>query len=287
MKIDIYQEVTEKIMSEPEKGRIPWRCPWAKGGVGLPTNLDSGKQYRGLNSALLSIPDYSSNYWLTYKQACAKGGQVRKGEKGTRIIFWKMLEKENQEAKGGKESIPLLKTYCVFNLDQIEGIEKPSIEPDKTVFSPIEACEKMVAEFALGFAPIRHCGTRAFYLPSDDSITLPDREVFFGSEGYYATLFHEAVHAPGHKSRLNREGVQGSSFFGDEVYSQEELIAEMGSAYICAMAGITNDNLIQNSGAYISSWMAALRQDKKLFFKACVAGQKACDYITNKQNNEK
>jgi antirestriction protein ArdC len=275
MSTDLYAEVTDRIIAELERGVVPWRKPWAATDGSLHRNLVSGKPYRGVNQLLLSLSSYSSPYWVTFKQAKAKGGAVRKGEKSTLIVFWKFLRREDK-ATGKLTSIPMLRHYRVFNVEQCDGLTVP--EPvEREDFDPIAAAETIFADMPnrpmVGFG-----GDRAFYAPAFDTVQLPEREAFDSAAGFYSTAFHELVHATGHQSRLNRPEVQGGASFGSEVYSREELTAEMGAAMLCAQAGILDDT-VKPSAAYIGSWLKVLRADRKMVLGAAGKAQRAADYI--------
>ena len=279
MSSQIYQMITDRILELLENGVIPWRKPW-KGGASeeLPANLVSKKTYRGINIFLLSAMGFSSRYWLSYKQAQEKGGQVRKGEKGTPVIFWKTSEVDDKET-GKKKQIPVLRYYTVFNLDQVDGIERPSGDeiPETFDFNPIEEAEKIIG--AMPKRPeIQHGQPRACYRPSTDTVNMPRQETFEQPEEYYSTLFHELTHATGHESRLGRRNSGEIRTFGDVEYSKEELIAEMGAAYLCGFAGIERAT-IENSAAYLAGWIKTLKGDSKLAVCAAANAQKAADFI--------
>jgi antirestriction protein ArdC len=282
---DVYQIVTDRLLTILETGTVPWRKPWNYGREGGPLNLVSRRHYQGINCFLLACTPYGSPYWLTYKQAQDLGGNVRRGEKGTLVIFWKIYEKADPQAEDGKKRLPLLRYYTVFNADQCEGITTPTPE-DSTwaVHDPIIAAETVI--LAMPNKPnVEIGGARACYSPSLDLVRVPDLFRFDYPEDYYGTYFHELAHSTGHKSRLNREGIVDQHFFGDAVYSREELVAEMASAFLCGHTGIVNAT-IQNSGAYIQSWIRTLRGDKKLAIIAAAQAQKAADYILNSKANQ-
>jgi antirestriction protein ArdC len=272
MKTDIYQIITEKLISSLEKGVNPWRKPW-KGG-GIPRNAITGRGYSGINYFLLSA--HGGGKFLTYKQAQGLGGSVRKGEKGCPVVFWNWIEKE----KNGKtDKIPFLKYFTVFSVEQCEGLEFPSEEgEEKLDFIPIESAEETIAKTG---ADIRHGGNQAFYVPLFDHIALPKRESFNDIASYYGTAFHELIHWTGHTSRLARKGIETVAPFGSAIYSKEELIAEMGAAFLCGQHGI--DSTIENSAAYLQGWIKALKGDSKLALQAASAASKAADFILGKK----
>ncbi|MGF1871982.1 ArdC family protein [Photobacterium indicum] len=276
---DMYQVVTDRIIQSLENGVKPWVCPWDRTQecTMLPMNFKTKNQYSGVNILLLwsEIVEkgYSSPYWLTYKQAAELGGNVSKGQKGTAIIFYKMLEKEDD--KGKKETIPMLKSFTVFNLDQIENIEKPpvTVREDRTVQGEFVTLDYVEAAITKTGATINHVGVKAFYSPSFDTITLPTRDRFASSNDYYATAWHELVHLTGHSSRLNRD-LKNS--FGSKDYAFEELVAELGSAFCCADLGIFGN--VQHED-YIAGWLKKLNDDKRFIFKAASLASKAHAFL--------
>jgi antirestriction protein ArdC len=276
-KTDINQTVTDSIIAALETGK-PWACPWQRtpGMSGLPSNYATGMGYSGMNIMLLwcsaSEQGFNDSRWMTYKQAKAEGGQVRKGEHGTTAIFYTMLERENNE--GETDYIPMLKTFTVFNVEQIDGLPLS----DEAVFPPetFEPLPQVEALFRNCGATIIEKGQNAFFAPSTDEIHLPERRLFSGAVNFYATGLHELVHWSGAKSRLNRE-MKGK--FGSEGYAFEELIAELGSAFLVADLGIAGE--VQHE-SYIASWLKALKNDKRYIFKAASAAPKAHRYLMDK-----
>ena len=283
--MDVYEIITDRIVAILEAGTVPWRKPWNYGSEKDPLNLVSKKHYQGINCFLLACTPYGSPYWLTYRQAQALGGSVHKGQKGSMVIFWKMLVKDDPKAKDGKRNIPVLRYYTVFNSEQCDGIIVPA--PDVTTWhehDPIEAAEAV--QLAMPNRPtVEIGGTRACYSPSRDRIQVPELFRYEKPEEYYCTLFHELAHATGHESRLNREGITESHYFGSPDYSREELVAEMAAAFLCGHVGIENAT-IQNSAAYLQSWIKTLRGDKRLAVTAAAQAQKAADYILNRKAHE-
>lgn len=275
---DIYQTVTDSIIAALETGVKPWVCPWRRnpGMSGLPSNYATGTAYSGMNIMLLwcsaSKQGFCDPRWMTYKQAKAVGGQVRKGEHGTTAIFYTTLEKENDN--GETDYIPMLKTFTVFNVEQIDGLPLSdyAIFPAET-FEPLPRAEAL---FHSSGATIIEKGQNAFFTPSTDEIRLPERYLFADASNFYATGLHELVHWSGAKSRLNRE-IKGK--FGSEGYAFEELVAELGSAFLMADLGIVGE--VQHE-SYIASWLKALRNDKRYIFKAASAASKAHRYLIDK-----
>lgn len=289
----VYSVITERIVALLEKGTIPWQKPWAAsagGGDSLPRNLVSRKPYRGVNVFLLHAMSYGCPFWLTFGQAQALGGNVRKGEKATPVVFWKWLDVESTErdenGQRRNERVPMLRYYSVFNVAQCDGIEAPApqgSDTTKRTHTPIEAAEQIVANMPKR-PVIAHGGDRACYWPGADRVDMPQAAAFQSGESYYDVLFHELTHATGHASRLGRKGVAGSdgewSAFGSTPYAREELVAEMGAAFLCGQAGIV-ERTLQNSAAYIAGWLERLRNDPKLVVIAAAQAQKAADFILN------
>ena len=289
---NVYQIVTDRIIASLKDGIIPWEKPWKAptfAGGNFPRNFVTGKPYRGVNVFLLWGTHFSSPLWLTFKQALELGGNVRKGEKGSQIVFYKQLRSRKamaEEAPTPKDSSKedrasfILTYYTVFNVEQCEGLTIPTVEPAPAL--PVdtdETCEAIVSGWA-GRPTIRTEEVnegRAYYRPATDSVHLPARFRFIDTAHYYATLFHELVHSTGHESRLAR--TFGSSF-GDEMYSKEELVAETGAAFLCAIAGIATRHTEQNTAAYIQNWISKLEQDNRLIVQAAASAQRAVDLIT-------
>jgi antirestriction protein ArdC len=272
--MNVYEIVTEQVIKSLESGVAPWRKPWTSE---MPTNLISGKEYRGLNPLLLAGLGFSSRYWLTYNQAVTLGGNIKLGETSSVVTFWNVGE-EKLNPKTGKLSKPfMLRYYRVFNIQQTEGIaEKLGLDKPAKVIPSIEACEQIVSKMPK--APRRELSDRAWYRPSTDTVGMPDRNSFLGPEEYYSTLFHELTHSTGHTSRVGRDGIENLNAFGSESYSKEELIAEMGAAMLCGVTGIS-PAVLDNSAAYLRSWIGALKGDSKLLVSAASAAQKAADFI--------
>ena len=274
-KLDVNEIVTNRILEQLKAGTVPWHKPWA-GGFQMPRNLVSGKEYRGINVWLLTSAGFASPYWLTYKQAEAKGGNVKKGEKGSLVVLWTTF-KTNDKATGEEKTIPVMRYYTVFNATQCENIEVPVIET-RNSGDAIEACEEVVHGYK-NAPKVNHGATSAYYSPKDDAVTLPDPKSFDTMEHYYSTKFHELVHSTGHETRLKRPGIVDFDAFGSHQYSQEELIAEMGAAFLAAHVGMTSQAVSDNSAAYIGNWINKLQNDHKFIVKAASAAQKALDLI--------
>lgn len=284
---EIYQTVTDKIVAMIEaKQVLPWQKGWNETALGsLQKNYISGRAYRGINQFILLGAGYASPFWMTFKQAKAKGGCVRKGEKAQTVYFWKVYRKDTGEknAKGEKVMQPIfvLKQYCVFNAEQIDGIEFPAAAP-QTEAQEIEACDELELALANMPTPIKGLnfgGDRAFYRPLTDTIQLPRPEQFASRAHYYGTKAHEFIHATGHASRLNREGITEYNGFGSETYSKEELVAELGASFMLSIFGLQTPENEANNAAYIKGWLRELKNDPAMIFKASSHAQKAVDYI--------
>jgi antirestriction protein ArdC len=273
----VYEIITDKIIEQLESGVAPWRKPWQ---TPMPCNLISGKEYRGVNPFLLAPQGYASKYWLTFNQANKLGGNVKRGAKSSIVTFWNIGEEKTYTNRHGEEKTGksiLLRYYNVFNLEQTEGIaEKLGLDKLPARVPDIERCASIVR--AMPNAPKLEQSNAAWYRPSTDSVGMPSINSFHSSEGYYSTLFHELTHSTGHASRVGRDGIEQLNTFGSESYSKEELIAELGAAMLCGVTGIAPATL-DNSAAYLKSWINVLHGDSKLLVSAASAAQKASDYI--------
>jgi len=287
-KKDVYQDVTNRIIAELEKGKIPWLKPWSVTG-GLAKSYSTGKAYSLVNQCLLG---WHGEY-VTYPEAAKMGGHVKKGEKGTQIISWAKIEKTidietedddgNTVTKTVKKMILMPKYYTVFEIDQCEGLErKVTEEPKKYGNTPIEAAENIITDYVTrsGIKFTQSGGNNAFYSPLWDSVTVPEISRFEKVEEYYSTSFHELTHSTGHKSRLNRfSGEDENAAFGSESYSKEELVAEIGAATLCNISGIETESSFRNSAAYVQGWLKALKDDKKFIISASAKADKAVNLI--------
>lgn len=284
MNHDLYQAVTDRIVSALEAGTAPWIKPWSTQFDGVPINVASNRPYRGVNRLLLTMEafarGYGRNAWLTYRQARELGGQVRGGQRGAQVVFYRLrevpqpeIERSEDEAK--PKVIPLLRAYTVFNVAQVDGLPERlnPPEPSRPAWEPQETAERLLKGSG---AQIEHGGSMAFYSPLDDRIVIPAREAFKDAGSYYATALHELVHWTGHPQRLDR---QLGRRFGEAAYACEELVAEMGGAFLCASCRI--DGHLQHA-EYIGEWLKVLKQDKRAIFTASTKAQQAADYIEAK-----
>ena len=266
---DVYSIVTDRILSQLEEGTVPWHKPWS---TGTPSKAVSKRPYSGVN--LFLLPNAADHRWVSFKQARDLGGNVRKGEKSSMVVFWKMQETEDDDGK--KKVIPILRYYNVFNVAQCEGLKLPALATTDNAL--IIDAESIVA--SMPNRPELLDGYAAFYTPSRDTVTIPALEAFVSSERYYSTLFHELTHSTGHASRLDRHAKDGLSFNRlSHAYSKEELVAEFGAAFLCATTGIDVDATERQSAAYIASWAKVLQSDKRLIVAASSRAQKAVKYI--------
>ena len=269
----IYTEITQSIIEQLEQGAAPWIKPW-KADSSADKNLVSQKPYQGINRLLLGmssmVKGYSVPVWASYKQWESIGANVKKGEKGTKIVFYSPVTKQDKQT-GDVEKYAVLKTYFVFNAAQVEGIDIVPAETVTAEFTAVELAEQRIIKTG---AAISHGGDAAFYMPSADRIQLPNKSAFDSEANYYATAFHELAHWTGAKNRLDRDLDKGR--FGNPAYAFEELVAEMSAAFLCSDYGIQGE--LRHAG-YIGHWLKALREDSKAVFKAAALAQKAADYI--------
>ncbi len=284
-KIDVYGLVTNQIIVLMEKGVIPWQKPWNDSGI--PMNLLSKRQYRGINLWLLLSLDYQHNLFLTWDQIKSIGGSVNHGEHGHIIVYWKPVQKKAEEQKDEKQkNVPVLRYYKVFNIAQcrdIPGHLVPKIDPTVDI-DPIMECEAILNSIA-DIPAISFIGKHAYYDIKRDEIVLPKMKSFRTSPAYYSTVFHELVHATGAEKRLNRKTLTDMVPFGSESYAMEELIAEMGAAFLSRFSGIL-PNEIKNTVAYLDGWLEVFKKDKRFLITASGQAQKAVDFILGRKDNE-
>jgi antirestriction protein ArdC len=272
---DVYQIVTDRIMAALEGGVIPWRKPW-NAVYGLPRNYATGAAYTGINAFLLHFSG-ALPFFLTFKQALALGGNVRKGAKGHPVVYYNVSVRENEQT-GKEEKTPFLKYYTVFSVEDIENIDFVLPAVERHAHTPIEAAEDIVRDWD-GRPAIEHLHQRAYYSPALDMVNMPERDTFTTAEGYYATLFHELTHSTGHVSRLDRPDLTAGEGKRSASYAREELTAEMGASFLCAAAGLDTAQTGENAVAYIQSWLERLKNDKKLVLQAASKAQRAAKLI--------
>lgn len=286
MSRDIYQSITDRFIEQLKKGTVPWQQPWTS----CVQNIISRKPYRGINAFMLGMTDRTSPFWLTFKQALDLGGHVKKGEKSLPVIYYKILERRDGSGNlkiredGRPDRVPFVRWANVFNLDQTEGIEAPVISTTQSAGEPLEKAAAIVRNAKL--CPIQHAGFAATYSPKDDVIRLPAPTTFRTQHDYFQTLFHEMTHATGHGSRLDREGITQPVRFGSERYSKEELIAELGAAFLSNEAGILDQVQFDNSAAYLASWVEKLENDPRMIVSAASHAQKSADFVLGIEQKE-
>jgi antirestriction protein ArdC len=287
---DVYARVTAKIIAHLEQGVRPWLRPWsvehAAGRITRPLR-SSGEPYNGINVLMLwceaCAKGFSCPIWMTYRQAKELGGQVRGGEHGALVVYANRFRKTETAGNGDQveREIPFMKGYTVFNCEQIDGLPQhfyASASP------PLPAPERIAAaeQFAAGTgAEIRHGGNKALYAIQSDRVHMPPYETFSDAEGYYATLLHELVHWTGSHKRLAREF--GRKRWGDATYAAEELVAELGAAFLCADLGVTPEPR-DDHAAYIAQYLGVLKNDKRAIFTAAAHAQRAADYLHSLQH---
>jgi antirestriction protein ArdC len=283
---DVYSRITGKIVADLEQGVRPWMKPWhaehAAGRIARPLR-HNGIPYKGINVIMLwsasVTKGYAAPFWVTFKQALELGGHVRKGETGELIVYADRITRTETDDKGEEteREIPFMKGYTVFNAEQCENLPAHfTAKAEPPALTPLQRVDAADHFFAATGATIRHGGTRAFYAAGPDHVQMPPFESFRDAESYAATLAHECVHWTKHGKRLAREF--GRVKWGDEGYAKEELVAELGSAFLCADLEITPE-VRDDHAAYIASWLAALKNDKRLIFTAAAHAQRAVDYL--------
>ena len=275
--MDIYAEITERIIEQMEQGKIPWEQPWV-GGKNSVVSHATGNEYSVLNQILLG----RQGEYATFNQVQKEGGKIKKGAKSRLVVFWKIVEKTN--AVGEIETFPYLKYSRVFHLSDCEGIkQKYYKEVPMKENKPTDEAQKVLDAY-INREKIRleHDTTGgAYYRPSQDMIHLPELGQFVGAAEYYDTAFHECTHSTGAKIRLDRSGVVDGAAFGSDVYSKEELIAEIGACSLMHMLGLETKSTFRNNAAYVQNWLKALKDDKRLLVGATTAASKAVDFILN------
>jgi len=279
----IAKKITKIFIEALKQDRIPWRRPWTYKKF---QNFETKREYKGINAFLLSCFNFKTPYFLTFNQIKKLGGHLKKGSKSVPIVFWTVKEKEikkiNQETEEEeikKITYPILRYYNVFNLEYVDGI-KYELEKNKNIDS-IKEAENIINNFKNKPEIINTYSQRAYYLPLKDKIVLPFKTQFKNIHSYYSTLFHELIHSTGHEKRLNRDSLINFNSFGTKNYSKEELVAEIGASFLRAHCNINIEQTIENSKAYIQSWIEVLNNNPYWILQASNKAQKAVDYIFN------
>jgi antirestriction protein ArdC len=286
---DVYQDVTNRMIKALESGVVPWDKPW-RATVGRPVSMSTRKFYRGVNVMLLGLTameqGYSSPWWGTYKQISELGGQVRKGEKSTLVVFFKQLEVADDKLTASGDPavkrIPLLRAFRVFNAEQCDDLPARYYpQPEGTPVAELPEPQAVLDAYFTGTGPkLRHVAQdRAYYQGATDTVTLPERSQFASPEAYYNIAFHEAGHSTGHPSRNNRAGIAEFDHFGSEKYAKEELCAQMASAMLLAETGTETPAEFTRSAAYVANWLGALRDDRKLVVSAAAQAERAAERV--------
>jgi antirestriction protein ArdC len=292
MKHNVYSKITNQIISELEKGVRPWLKPWnavhAEGRITRPLRAN-GIPYRGINVVMLwsaaMAKGYAAPQWITFKQALELNAHVRKGEQGSLVVYASKITRTETDDGTGEESerdIHFMKGYTVFNVEQIEGLPEHYYPKPAPRSGTVQRIERAETFFAATRAVIRHSGTQAYYSTGSDHVQMPPLEIFRDAESYYATLAHETTHWTRHEKRLNREF--GRKRFGDEGYAMEELVAELGSAFLCADLELTPE-LRDDHASYLASWLKVLKNDPRAIFTAASHAQRAADFLNGLQNH--
>ncbi len=292
-KQDVYTRITNKIVADLEHGVRTWLKPWnaehAAGRITRPLR-HNGMPYSGINILMLWASaieqGFSAPFWMTFKQASELGAHVRKGEKGSLVVYANTITKAEDTGEGEEieRTIPFMKGYVVFNVEQIEGLPAHYRAIQAETVTSVQRIERAERFFAATGADIRYRGSRAFYALEPDYIQVPVIEAFREPESFYATLAHEAAHWTRHSSRLDREF--GRKAWGDEGYAREELVAELASAFLCADLSLTPE-VREDHAAYIGSWLQVLKNDKRAIFSAAAHAQRAVDYLHGLQPEPK
>lgn len=289
-KVDLYQQVTNRIITHLEKGEIPWRKTWS--GYGLARNLATNHIYTGINMILMNCLPYPIPYYMTFKQVQEKGGRIRQGAKAELVFYFNILFKDKADNTLSKEEatrlemqgaevkvLKYLKYYNVFNIKDIEGIEYTTPDITLQTHEKLECCENILLNMPNAPEMIHEDLSQAYYNKVHDFVNMPQIGQFQSPEEYYVTFFHELAHATGHEKRLNRPGITQSGKFADKKYSEEELIAEMAASFLSAQVSIDFDPIIENTAAYLQGWLKVLKEDRMFIFKVAAEAQKAADYV--------
>ena len=289
---DVYTRVTDRIISDLEQGVRTWLKPWnaehAAGRISQPLR-HNGTPYRGINILLLwgeaCAKGYAAPIWMTYKQAQELGGQVRKGEHGSLVVYANTITRteKNDAGEDIEHEIPFMKGYTVFNIEQVDGLPAHYYAQPANPLPLAERIENADRFMTNTGATIHHGGNQAYYAPARDAIQLPPFEAFKDKESYYATALHELTHWTKHEKRLDRDF--GRQKFGDAGYAREELVAELGAAFLCAALGITPE-IREDHAAYLGHWLKVLKEDKRAIFSAAAHAQRAADYLDGLQQKQ-
>jgi antirestriction protein ArdC len=290
MKQDVYERITAKIVADLEQGVRPWLKPWNAEAMAariMRPLRSNGVPYRGINIVMLWMEAMEKGYvapiWMTFKQALELGAHVRKGEKGSLVVYADTITRTESGENGEEREavIPFMKGYTVFNVEQIEGLPPQyHAKPEPPKLDAPQRIAHAESFFAATGASITHGGNRAYYAQEPDHIRMPPFETFVDAEAYYATLAHECCHWTKHPKRLDREF--GRKRWGDEGYALEELVAELGAAFVCADLALTPE-VREDHASYIASWLKVLKDDKRAVFTAASHAQKAADYLSGLQ----
>lgn len=274
---NVYESITEKIINLIEEQQVlPWQKP---SNVAFPANAVSGRRYRGLNALVLASTNFTDQRWLTFQQCRELRGHVLKGAKATQITLWKFNDVTEEDDKQ-KRIAPLVRAYSVFNVEQCDGLDLPQLELKAISPEPLAAADGLLAGY-VGAPQVVHGGGIACYIPATDRVEMPVAQTFVSAERYFGTLAHELVHSTGAANRLARPGVTEPIYFKSNSYAIEELLAELGAAFLCAECGI--DNTVEQSAAYVDNWLTALKRDKSLIIKAAGKAQKAADWVLGRR----
>lgn len=293
MSADVYSRITGQIVAELEKGALPWVKPWDAAHVAGPVSRPlrgNGIPYGGINVLMLWVASmekgFSAPIWMTFRQAKELGAHVRKGEKGSLVVYANTYSRTEEGENGEEETreIPFMKGYTVFNVEQIEGLPAHFTAKKEPKRNPDERIAHAERFFASTGAQIRHGGNAAYYAPGPDFVQMPDFESFRDAAAYYGTLAHETTHWTRHPKRLDRDF--GRKKWGDEGYAMEELTAELGAAFLCADLELT-PQIREDHAPYIAGWLKVLKEDKRAIFTAAAHAQKAADFLHSLQPKEK
>jgi antirestriction protein ArdC len=292
MRADVYQKITDRIVHELEQGVRPWLKPWSAGnGEGriMRPLRANGIPYQGINVLMLWSEaikkGYAAPIWMTFRQALDLKANIRKGEHGSLVVYADKIVRTETDSETGEDAeraIPFMKGYTVFNVEQIDGLPEHYYAKPTPPTATVSRIERAEGFFAVAGASVVHGGSRACYIPSTDDIHMPCIDFFRDSESYYATLAHETTHWTLHASRLNRDF--GGKRFGDEGYAMEELVAELGAAFLSADLELTPE-VREDHAAYIASWIKVLKDDKRAIFTAASHAQRAADFLHGLQES--